>query len=287
MEELRMPAIHDPPYFIINRLGNGSFSFSGFLFDIWTILADQLKLRYRITPLSHGGFGSLGANDTWTGMIGELVAGRADLSIAGYYFQQDRAQVIDFVDAVPMAVTEDRFYVPRGGSTGAPAVSFDMFSSLLKPLHRDVWWLLLCALMLVAVVVWAAVRFNHVRAESAQTLREMSWGSCLLSSFMTLVCQSWVRTPDSLAARTAVLSGWLLGVLIYQNYTAILISYLTWTTVPKPISNLQEFFAQPEWVFSIEPGMGILNSWKASENVYERELSNTTTATNTTTNNNN
>ncbi|XP_043223548.1 glutamate receptor 3-like [Amphibalanus amphitrite] len=80
-----------------------------------------------------------------------------------------------------------------------------------------------------------------------------------LATFMTLVSQGWASTPRSLSGRTVTLSSWVLGMLIYFNYTANLISHLTVTTVGRPISSLREFSEQPGWLFSIEPGMGVLN----------------------------
>ena len=268
---LRLTAIHDPPYLSISQRPDGSYSYDGYLYRLWQIIARKLKLRYSIVPLLGGGFGNLAENGTWTGMVGEVAYGRADAALTGIIFRPDRKTVVDFIDAV--AVSQDRptFYV-RQGSGDSSQLTAGMFDSLLKPLHVHVWWLLLVSLLLTSLVLRVTVRFNHTRAERRQTVEELSWCSCLLCGFMTLVNQGWARTPDSLAARTATLASWSLGMIVYHTYTANLISHLTVTTVNRPISSLREFAEQPGWVLAMEPGYGIVNNWKTSSDAYEREL---------------
>ncbi|XP_043234979.1 glutamate receptor ionotropic, delta-1-like [Amphibalanus amphitrite] len=268
---LRLAALHDPPYFIANRLANDTFSYSGYLKDLWEIIARELDLPYEIIPLFGGGYGSVDPNGTWTGMVGELAYGRADLALTGIIHRRDRATVVDYIDTV--AVSQDRptFYVRRDAAA-APRLSLAVFDALLRPLHAHIWWLLLASLLVTSLVLRATVRFNHAGSETRRTAREMSWAWCLLLSFMTLVNQGWARTPDSLAARVATLAGWILGMLVYYTYTANLISHLTVTTVGRPISSLREFIEQPGWTFAMEPGYGILNTWKTSSDPYERAL---------------
>ena len=147
-----------------------------------------------------------------------------------------------------------------------------MFSTLLRPFDAAVWWLLLACLLVTSALLRVSTRFNHATAESRHTVKDMSWGTCLLFSFMSLVGQSWSCTPHSLAARTVTFFCWILGILICTNYTAILISQLTVTTVERPITTLREFSESPGWMLAIEPGYGVLNDWRRSRDVYEREL---------------
>ena len=270
-QPLRLTAIHDPPYLYISRQPNGSYAFDGYLYQLWEIIARELRLRYRIEPLLDGGYGSQDENGTWTGLVGELAAGRADLALSGIIFRPDRHTVADFIDSV--AVSEDRptFYLRRG-SGAARRLTPAVFESLLKPLHAHVWWLVLVCLLLTSLVLCVTVRLGRGRSETRRTASELTWGACLLLTFMTLVNQGWARTPDSLAARTATVAGWVLGMLVYHTYTANLISYLTVTTVNRPIGSLRQLAEQSGWTFAMEPGYGILNTWKRSSDPYERAL---------------
>ena len=269
--ELRVIAFNDPPYISVVRQEDGSFHFDGYLYELWTTIAHELNLSYRMVALENIGYGNIDLNGTWNGLAGELAYGRADVALTWMNMRLDRARVIDYISAVPVVQSQITFYVQQGFE-GMPQFVVDMFCSLLKPLHENVWWALLASLFVVSVVLRVTIRFNHERAESRQTVAEMTWGSCLFYSFMSGVRQGWATTPDSLAARIVTIFSWVLGTIIYVNYTANLISYLTVTEVDKPISSLQELSEQAGWTFATEPGVGALNDWRVSADTYEREL---------------
>ena len=269
--ELRVTAIQDPPYFIISQQSDGSLRFDGYLFQLWKIIAQLLGLRYRMVPLLNGGYGRLAKNGTWLGMVGELAYGRADVALTWILFREDRAAVVDYLDGVPVQENQYTFYL-RQGSGEAPPITPAMYNALWEPLHQYVWWTLVAFLFVISIVLRLSLRLNRGRNESDRVVEEMSWSSCLLSSLMTMVSQGWASLPTSLAARTVTLSSWLLGMLIYHTYTANLISHLTVTTVEKPISSLEEFSKQSDWSLAAELGLGVVNDWKTSSSVYEREL---------------
>ena len=269
--QLRITTIHDPPYIYVHQQGDGSYTYDGYLYQLWETIASELNITYVMQPFLGLGFGSLAENGTWTGVVGELAYGRADVCLTWLQMRPDRRTVVDFLDAVAVTQAAPSFYI-RHGSEAVPSVTLSMFNALLMPLHSDVWWLILTSLFVTSIALWVALRFNHSKAEDTRTVKEMTWHSCLLSSFMTLVNQGWASTPTSAAARIVTVSCWALSILIYTNYTANLISYLTTSTVDRPISSLKEFVEQPGWMFAIEPGHAVLNDWKRSSDPYEREL---------------
>ena len=248
-DELVVAAIDDRPYFIIDQLEDGSYSYDGYLYQLWEILAKQLQLRYRIQPLLEGGYGNVNPNGTWNGLMGELVAGRADVALTWLTYRPDRAAVVEFVDAVPVERDQYAFYVPRS-SEQKTEFGFHMFALLLKPLDPVVWWTLLASLLVVSAALRMTIRYSSTGVETPRTLMEMTWGSCLFHSFMTLVGQGWESTPRSSAARLVTLSSWVLGVLVYCNYTATLTSYLAVSSSSKPISSLKEFSEQGGWTLA-------------------------------------
>ena len=269
--ELRVTTVHDPPYFSVYPQANGSYSYDGYIYEVWQLVTRLLGLRYKIVPLPSGEFGSLNDNGTWTGMVGELAYGRADFALTWIDFRQDRAAVVDFIDAAPMGQLKSEFFIRRG-SGEMPSISLAMLTSLLKPLGTGVWWMLLTSVLLLSAVLCLILRLSHPRDERRRTVEELTWRSCLMSIFRSVVGQGWTQTPSSMAARITTMSSWILGTIIYTSYTANLISSLTVVTVDRPISSLKEFSEQSGWKFAIEPGHGHLNDWKESQDVYEREL---------------
>ncbi|XP_043202439.1 glutamate receptor 1-like [Amphibalanus amphitrite] len=269
--ELRVTAIHDPPYFIISQQEDGSLLYDGYLFQLWQVVASQLCLRYRMVPLLTGGYGSLAKNGTWVGMVGELAYGRADVALTWVLFREDRSTVVDYVEAVPVQQNQYTFYVPQS-SGEVPPLTLDMYNALWQPLHLHVWWTLVAFLFLIAAVLRLSCRVGSTTSETNPQMTEMGWSACLLASLMTFVSQGWAFTPGSPAARTVALSSWMLGLLIYSTYTANLISHLTVTTAERSITSLEQFSKQRGWVLAAEPGLGVLNDWKTSSSIYEREL---------------
>ena len=266
--ELRITAVQDPPYLSIHQLPDGSFKYDGYLYDIWKIVAESLNLRYRLMPLL-GGFGRLDENGTWSGMVGELAYGRADVALTWLRYRKDRSAVIDYIDAVPIDKSEDTFYLSKDLDDSL-SLTGDMFSSLLKPLHTHVWWVLLATLLVLSLVLGGSTRFS--RAETDLATSELTWETCLFSSFMSLVGQGWTTIPNSLSGRTVTIFTWLLCMIISTSYTANLISYLTVVTVDRPISSLKEFSEQSDWRLAVDPGHIVVSNWRVSRDPYEQEL---------------
>ncbi|XP_043209643.1 glutamate receptor 1-like [Amphibalanus amphitrite] len=269
--ELRVTCFHDPPYTFVTRHANGSVSFDGYLFDIWLLVAEALRLRYRMVPAFNNGYGSLGENGTWNGMVGELAYGRADVALTWLFVKRDRAAVIDYIDAVSVSESTTAFYTYHG-SAAMPALSAQMFGSLMRPLHVDVWWSLLAALVVLSGVLRASLRFNHERAEERHNVAELGWGSCLFSCFQSVMGQGWHTVPSSLAARIVTIFTWLLGIIISVSYTANLISYLTVVRHDPPLYSLRDFVERPDWQLAVPPSYSVIDEWRTSKDVYERRM---------------
>ncbi|KAF0293650.1 Glutamate receptor [Amphibalanus amphitrite] len=267
---LRVTAFDDPPIVTLERLADGSVRGGGYLFQLWELVADQLQLNYTIVEPRTNGYGMLTANGSWTGVIAELVEGRADVALSLLSITPQREAVVDFLN-VPVEM-EKLSFVVRLRSDRAPGPSLGMFASLLRPLSGQVWWSLLASLLVLSVVLRATLKLSSPRAEDSVVVRDMGWGSCLLAGAMTVLGQGWDRTPRSLAGRTATIFGWVMGILIYINYTANLMSFLITNTATKPISSVREFLQQPDWHVAIKPGVSQMSALASSEDVYERQL---------------
>ena len=274
VQELVVTTMHDPPYTTINPQPDGSYNYSGYLYDLWETIAKELNIRFRMVPLLKRDYGSLHENGTWSGMVGDLAYGRADVALNPLFMRPDRAAVLDYLDAYPVRAYVFKSYVRREQGE-IPQLSMDLFSALLKPLHVSVWWTLLASVLLLSVVLWISEGFSRAEVKKGNTARDMTWPSSLLSCFMAIVGQGWASTPSSLSARVVTLSCWMLGIIITTSYTANLISHLTVGDVTSPITSLKEFLKRMDgrgWKLSTTPGHASINDWKVSSDPYEREL---------------
>ena len=270
-EVLRVTSFHDPPHMSVTQSANGSYVYGGYLYELWLTVAEALSLRYRMVPALENGYGSQNESGMWNGMVGEVAYGRADVALTWLYLTPVRTLVVDYIDAASVAESTSRFYA-YGGSKNAPVFSGDMFSSLLKPLHINIWWTLLASLIVLSLVLRTTLRFNHERAEDRHKVQEMGLGSCLFSGFRTVMGQGWDVVPDSLAARTVTIFIWVLSIIISVSYTANLISHLTVVTMEPPIGSLKEFVGKSDWQLAVSHTYSVINDWKSSKDAYERHL---------------
>ena len=266
--ELRVVAFHDPPYMFVEQHADGSFSYGGFLYELWVLMAAQLGIRYRLVAAPDGSYGTMDANGTWHGIVGELAHGRADVALTWLFPGANRSTVVDFVSAAPV----DRFHAGLFVRGGAPDTLWVSLRSLLRPLGADVWWLLLGSVLALSAALRLTLVLAGPAAESRRTVSELGWGSCLMASLMAVLGQGWARTPDSLAARSVTLCCWTLGLLVYSSYTATLVSHLTTSGRQLPITTLREFFEQPGWRLATQPGSSFEYYWKISTDPYQRKL---------------
>ena len=270
-ESLRVTGFHDPPYITVTEHANGSSSFGGFLLDLWETVANLVDLQYHFIPAIERGYGSQNENGIWNGMVAELAYGRADVALTWAYFRQDRESVVDYIDSAAVVESTTGFYT-YGGSVDGPAFSVDMFASLLKPLHVNVWWTLLTSMIVLSMALRITLHFNRGRAEGGHKVEEFGWGTCLFSGFRSVLGQGWDMVPDSLAPRIITIFTWALNIIITVSYTANLISYLTVMTLEPPIGSLKEFSERPDWTLAAPPSYSVVNDWKTSNDVYERQL---------------
>ena len=267
---LRVVTVVDPLFLSIDPEPDGSHRYSGYLYELWKIVASELDLNYQLEPLPAADYGTLDPNGTWTGLVGQLAYGHADVALASLDMTPARAGAVDFLDAVPVDQSTTGFLVHRGIQE-TPQL-FSLLGSLLKPLDANVWWVLLFSWLTLAVILCISLHFNRGRAENQQMVDEMSWSHCILVCYMTMVGQGWATTPDSLAARTVTICCWALSIIIYASYTANLISHLTVVTKELPISSLAEFLERSDWKFAVPAGNSQISEWRSSSDPLERAL---------------
>ncbi|KAF0289712.1 Glutamate receptor 2 [Amphibalanus amphitrite] len=259
------------PFISVEHRPDGSVAYSGYLIQLWQIVAEELGLRYRMVTPPTDGYGSLSSNGTWTGVVGDLAYGRADLALNMLTVTPGRVSVVDFLDRTPLA-SETLAFMVRRDTAVTLRLSPVMFAGLLRPLGADVWWTLAATLLAFSLVLRLTLRFNSARVEDGRQVRNMGWGSCLVAAATIILRQGWDRTPKSLAGRTVTAVGWVMGVLIYSTYTANLVSILTEPRVDRPISSVKEFVQQPDWTLAMYTGVHKLNELRNSSDPDEREL---------------
>ena len=123
----------------------------GYCIDLLTKLAaeDRMDFDYEIVPNK---FYGARVNGSWNGVVGDLISGEIDISVATLTMTTEREEVIDFV-----APYFDQSGISILLRKKEPKQSIFKFMSVLKP---EVWLGILGAVIVVAILIWALDRFS-------------------------------------------------------------------------------------------------------------------------------
>ena len=131
----------------LDRHGNPVLT--GYCPDMVARMAEDMKFDYEILLPSDGSndFGRRDpATGEWSGLIGDLVSGRVDIAVAPMTMTSEREEVIDFVapyfDQSGISIIHRKAVVPRS------------LFKFLQVLKTEVWFAILGALTVTAIMIW-------------------------------------------------------------------------------------------------------------------------------------
>lgn len=96
-----------------NRVGNDRYE--GYLIDLITALGQKLGANFDIHVAGDGRYGAPTDDGSWTGMVGEVMTGKADLALADLTITSKREQVVDFTVPYMQTGITILFSQPRWG----------------------------------------------------------------------------------------------------------------------------------------------------------------------------
>ena len=128
---------------------DGNPVLTGYCPDMVARMAEDMKFDYEILLPSDGSndFGRRDpATGEWSGLIGDLVSGRVDIAVAPMTMTSEREEVIDFVapyfDQSGISIIHRKAVVPRS------------LFKFLQVLKTEVWFAILGALTVTAIMIW-------------------------------------------------------------------------------------------------------------------------------------
>ncbi|XP_025162412.1 uncharacterized protein LOC105189093 [Harpegnathos saltator] len=125
----------------------------GLSMDLLTLVARELGFRFNLYLAEDGLFGKRnGRNGTWNGVMGELVAGRAQLAFASISVSAHRAEVVDFTTP---------YYFSGVSFLTAPKLRSEIsLLAFLFPFSPELWIVMFFSLngtaMAVAIFEWVS-----------------------------------------------------------------------------------------------------------------------------------
>ncbi|XP_066264897.1 glutamate receptor ionotropic, delta-1-like [Branchiostoma lanceolatum] len=122
---------------------SGGYRYVGFCIDLINALAEQLDFTYELYEPEDGQYGAEKDDGTWSGMVGELVSGRADIALAAMTISSKREKVVDFTSQYMDYGTGLIMKKPKEGMR-------EQFAFFL-PFKMTVWIVVVASIVVVVV----------------------------------------------------------------------------------------------------------------------------------------
>ncbi|KAF6277937.1 glutamate ionotropic receptor kainate type subunit 4 [Rhinolophus ferrumequinum] len=223
----------------------GNDRYEGFCVDMLKELAEILRFNYKIHLVGDGVYGVPEANGTWTGMVGELIARKADLAVAGLTITAEREKVIDFSKPFMTLGISILYRVHMGRRPG--------YFSFLDPFSPGVWLFMLLAYLAVSCVLFLVARLTpyewyspHPCAQGRCNLlvNQYSLGNSLWFPVGGFMQQGSTIAPRALSTRCVSGVWWAFTLIIISSYTANLAAFLTVQRMEVPIESVDDLADQ-------------------------------------------
>ncbi|XP_078048988.1 glutamate receptor ionotropic, delta-2 [Augochlora pura] len=162
---------------------------------------------------------------TWTGVIGELVANMVDIGVADFSITTRRLDVVDFT--LPLILSRIKVYFKK------PDGSSVRWTAYIKEFDKHVWMGIVLMILTVPIVLSLMKTRGRLFMKVVGDYYINVWG---------IYCQQGLSEfPQETSQRLAFISIFVSALIIMSAYSASLISNLTISTVSLPFSNLKQF----------------------------------------------
>ncbi|XP_061546405.1 glutamate receptor ionotropic, delta-1 isoform X3 [Phycodurus eques] len=243
---LKIVTLLEEPFVMVaeNILGQPK-RYKGFSIDVLDALAKILGFKYDIYQVGDGKYGSTLPNGSWNGMIGELIAKRADLAVSAITITPERERVVDF---------SKRYLDYSVGILMRKSEEKINIFSLLAPFDLAVWACIAAAIPVVGVMIFLLRRIQAIRCQKNTVGHPQPSPSTSLQSAIWIVYGAFVQQGSdsilsSVALRIVMGSWWLFTLIVCSSYTANLAAYLTVSRMDNAIRSFQDLSKQGDLAY--------------------------------------
>ncbi|XP_040918542.1 glutamate receptor U1-like [Toxotes jaculatrix] len=205
-KELSITTIKQEPY----TMSRGT-ELEGYCIDLISELSKKLGFKYKLHLVKDNRYGAMDASGNWSGMIGEIIRGEADLAVAPLTLTAIREQHVDMT--TPFMQTGIGFLLRKD------LASEESTFSLLSPFSTDTWVGILIAFLLTGLCIFLVGRISPTEWAEPDT-EEHSF--TLLHSFWyitgALTLQGAGPHPKALSGRLVSAIWWLFAVMLLACY---------------------------------------------------------------------
>ncbi|XP_074207450.1 glutamate receptor ionotropic, NMDA 3B [Camelus bactrianus] len=205
----------------------------GYCIDLLERLAEDTPFDFQLYIVGDGKYGAL-RDGRWTGLVGDLLAGRAHMAVTSFSINSARSQVVDF--SSPFFSTSLGIVV-RARDTAAPIGAF------MWPLHWSMWLGVFAALHLTALFLtlyeWRSPYGLTPRGRNRGTV--FSYSSALSLCYAILFGRTaFSKTPKCPTGRLLMNLWAIFCLLVLSSYTANLAAVIVGDKTFEELSGIHD-----------------------------------------------
>ncbi|XP_047501180.1 glutamate receptor ionotropic, kainate 4-like [Penaeus chinensis] len=208
--------------------------------------------RYRCGRDPNRQWGTRKPDGTWTGIVGSLVAGDADVLMGSLDLTYPRSKILDFT----FALEESRFrlLLKRPNAMGNP------WTGYTKEFSPGSW-----AFIVMGLVVGSAslVTVAHF---SPREYKKLQFGETSLCVLGLLCGQGPTFNLEAISSRIVHIIIATMTQLIFFHYTSALISALATSGSPPKINSLQDILASSSHTLGLIKGTSTMDEFSSTSN---------------------
>ncbi|CAL1283897.1 unnamed protein product [Larinioides sclopetarius] len=243
---LIVTTIKDKPHVMLvnsTKKLHGNDQYEGFCIDLIEALSKILDFKYEIRLVKDEEFGKE-KNGVWSGVIGEVMRGKADMAVAGLSINSKREKAVDFT--LPFMNTGISILYQK------PTTKVTSLFSFLSPFSAEVWTYLMITVFAVSIVTFLVGRLtpyewinphpcrqDDIVVENTFNLRNSFW-----INIGSIMQQGSDLIPTAFSTRTAASFWNFFTLIMVSSYTANLAAFLTVERSIYPFNSAMELAKQ-------------------------------------------
>ncbi|XP_049782673.1 glutamate receptor-like [Schistocerca cancellata] len=221
--------------------------------NIWQLLEEKLNFTTSLTVYSGRTWGRQ-KNGNWTGLIGVLQRGEADVGLSTALVTLERSQAVDF--SLPLLYSSFCVYIREPGSLEME------WSNFVQPLSSSLWLAVALCVLASAAYVWL---LGHVAGACLPAAYEQHSLTNAFYLMFGVFCQQG-HSLNGLhpACRMVYLFAYLTAVVVYTAYCAANISFVAVDRTQLPFTDLAGLLADGRYRLTTLSGSDVPTLFKTS-----------------------
>nr|CAD7256869.1 unnamed protein product [Timema shepardi] len=203
----------------------------GYFGMVWRLLEQELNFTSVFLQVPGQSVGSVLKNGSWTGMMGVIVRGEADVGLTRTYITPRRKDDADFT--LPLISTSQNVFIRQPEQNGVLN-----WGSYLNPFTRTLWLFVLAAILMISAVM-ALIYRQAYRYSTTEGPYLLSFYSSLLCIFGAFCMQASGACPRASSSRMVLTSTFVVAITAAAAYSASVISELTAQQPRLPFTDLR------------------------------------------------